>query len=369
MLEFTHRKSTSLTDFIEFWEESGFQKSVAFSGKSDAIRVLTIHKAKGLEFPVVILPFCNWNLTWIKNKPLLWCQPERDPFNKLDIVPVYFTSRLSQTDFRKEYFEELLKQYVDNLNLMYVAFTRAKEALYCFSESSEKDGLSTISALLGLIITNEKAHHWFGKYFDPSEQTFHFGELPHDRKRNEPAENTLLVKNQYHVTDARNHISLAFKDKIMIEPVTGKIKRPVSEGRLMHEIFSRLYYADDIQAVLKAMVIEGRITHTEAEILEPALQKMFADTLVKSWFSGDWEILTETEFILQGGIIKRPDRVLVKNDRAIVIDFKFGREIEDSHRRQINSYRNLLINMGYRNVEAWLWYIALEKIIQIPVNT
>lgn len=373
VLEFTQRKSPSLTDFIDFWEESGSHKSVAVSGNHDAIRVLTIHKAKGLEFPVVILPYCTWNLTDSKNKALIWCRPLHSPFNQLEIVPVYFSSKLSQTHFSREYYEELLKQYIDNLNLLYVAFTRAKEGLYCFSELPEKEGFTTVSALLAAIIAktninNNNNDAWFSKYFNTSEHTFDFGEMPKDRKTEKPDEYTELVGNQYHVIDARNHISLAFKERIMIEPVTGKIQRPVSEGLLMHEIFSRLHYAEDIPRVLNAMVTEGKITHTEAGILHTTLQGMFSDIQVQSWFSGHWKILTETEFILPGGVIKRPDRVLVKDDRAVVIDFKFGREIEDNHRRQVETYRNLLITMGYRHVEAWLWYVSLDKIVQVQVN-
>jgi len=372
VLDFTQRKSPSFADFIEFWEETGFQKSVAISGKRDAIRVLTIHKAKGLEFPVVILPYCNWDLTDLRKRPLMWCQPTQKPFNDLEIVPVYFSSQLAKTDFRKEYFEELLRQYIDNLNLIYVAFTRAIEALFCFSELPEKDGLSTTSSLLNTIFANvnekNNANEWFNQYFDTSEHLFEFGKLPLNKKDEESTEHAALIKNQYPVNDARNHISMAFEGKINIEPITGKLTRPVSEGRLMHEIFSRLYYTEDIPLVLNAMVTEGKITHAEAGILQPALESIFANIQVKNWFSEEWKILTETEFILPEGTIKRPDRVLVKEDKAVVIDFKFGKEMETSHRQQIDTYRRLLYMMGYRHVEACLWYVTLNKIVQLPLD-
>ena len=371
ILEFSYRKSSSVNDFIEFWDERGYKKPVALPGNQNAIRVLTIHKAKGLEFPVVILPYCNWSLADHANRSIIWCKPEQPPFNCLSLVPVEFTSKLIQTHFINAYFEELLKQYIDTINLMYVAFTRASKALYGFSQIPAKDQLTHVSDLLMKLFTQDakpvetRLAIPLNQYFRKSDHVFEFGNLPGNSKNENLSDNTILISNHYPVQDARNHLKIAYQGKIFMEPETGHINRSVSEGRLMHEIFSRIFHVSDIPVIVTKMVLEGKIKAAEAAEMITALQSLFADIQEKSWFTGDWKIMTETEFILPGGSVKRPDRVLIKDDKAVVIDYKFGKGIEDDHRHQIMEYRQLLLDMGYRHTEAWLWYVTLNKVVKV----
>jgi ATP-dependent helicase/nuclease subunit A len=169
----------------------------------------------------------------------------------------------------------------------------------------------------------------------------------------------------YPVNDARDHLKIAFQGKIFTESETGKITRPVSEGSLMHDIFSRIQHLNDIPDVLNKMAREGIITASEATEMIAAIQGLLGDIQVISWFSGDWKVMTETEFVLPEGIVKRPDRVLIKDDRAVVIDYKFGMVIDKAHNKQIMDYRQLLIDMGYKNTEAWLWYVMLNRVVQV----
>ena len=134
VLKFTQNETGDICSFLEWWEKNAKNQAINFSEQQDAIRIITIHKAKGLEFKAVIIPFCNW---LIDHNPhhtnILWCKPDVEPFNKLELIPVKYTSKLSETIFYEEYFTEKLHAYVDNLNLLYVAFTRAKDVLYTFS--------------------------------------------------------------------------------------------------------------------------------------------------------------------------------------------------------------------------------------------
>jgi len=371
MLDFTHRKSSSVVDFLEFWDERGYKKPVILPGNQNAIRVLTIHKAKGLEFPVVILPYCSWKLADQTNRPVLWCKPEHAPFDRLSAVPVEFTSKLARTHFANDYFEELLKQYIDAINLLYVAFTRASKAVYGFSPMPGKDQLINISDMLLKLVTRENepaelpgliAMH---EYYRPADQVFEYGTLPETVKKEDLPDRTPLLLTRYPVYDAREHLKIAFQGKISIEPETGEISRSVSEGSLMHEIFSRIIHLDDIPKVLSKIALEGKITASAVVGMTAFIQNLFGDQQVINWFSGNWKVLTETEFVLPEGFVKRPDRVLVKEGNAIIIDYKFGNIMDKTHNKQVMEYCRLLMDMGYHNPEAWLWYVMLKKVVRV----
>lgn len=371
ILDFTHRQSSSVGDFIRFWEERGYRKPVSLPGNPDAVRVLTMHKAKGLEFPVVIIPFCNWILADNRNRSILWCRPEKPPFNRLSIVPLEFTSRLEDTHFADAYFEELLKQYIDTINLLYVAFTRASDALYCFSKKPVNDTLNDVSSLLMNVFMKEDASAGsqtlipLRAHYNETDAVFEYGELPaYAEGRHLPADG-YWIDNDYPVNKTRDNLKIAFQGKIFLDAETGKISRPVSEGSLMHEIFSRILHLEDIPDVVSGLAAEGKITAGEVAEKILSVQSLFIDTRIEGWFAHDWKVGTETEFILPGGSTKRPDRVLTNGDKAIVIDYKFGKTMEETHKTQVQEYGHLLLDMGYLQVETWLWYVMLRKVVRV----
>ncbi len=131
VLNFTGKKNNELSSFLEWWESEGRKKSVILPENQDATRVLTIHKSKGLEFRAVIVPFISWNLDHKPmNAPTLWVKPDSEPFNTIGIVPVRYRKDLENTIFAKDYRKERFSSYIDSLNLLYVAFTRARDVLW-----------------------------------------------------------------------------------------------------------------------------------------------------------------------------------------------------------------------------------------------
>ena len=125
--EYVQQHSSEPTAFIAYWDERLHEKTIP-SGEIEGIRILSIHKSKGLEFHTVLIPFCDWKMENETNNHLIWCQAQADapePFNQLDLVPVNYSSAMKESVFNENYWDERLQLWVDNLNLLYVAFTRA----------------------------------------------------------------------------------------------------------------------------------------------------------------------------------------------------------------------------------------------------
>ncbi|MCA1760726.1 MAG: hypothetical protein LC658_13240, partial [Bacteroidales bacterium] len=135
--------SNDLSNFLFWWKEKGYKTSVNLNEEVDSVRLITVHKAKGLEYEAVLLPFFNWDVSWIGNQaPLLWCRPETEPFNRFPLLPVKASQNLAKTIFRQDYFEEKVSSYIDTMNLVYVAFTRAKSVLFVHCRKKEESGNS-----------------------------------------------------------------------------------------------------------------------------------------------------------------------------------------------------------------------------------
>jgi ATP-dependent helicase/nuclease subunit A len=161
ILDYSRKEGGGAAPFLGYWQEHCGSFSVSSNDSQDAIRIMTIHKAKGLQFKIVLIPFGEWN---IDHNPLhdnfLWCRPTVRPFDKLDLVPVKYKSELAKSIFARDYFNEKMQVFVDNLNLLYVAFTRAEEELYAFmplpvEKQRESENVKSISALLYKILASQ----------------------------------------------------------------------------------------------------------------------------------------------------------------------------------------------------------------------
>jgi ATP-dependent helicase/nuclease subunit A len=342
VMEYSRRYSSDPAKFMEYWNENGKEKSVAAPAGQDAIRILTIHKSKGLEFDLVIIPYCNWELN--THKSILWGKPAGNPFSKMKILPLSYSPQLCQTAFAGDYYNELQKQYIDNLNLLYVAFTRACDGLFVFCKSGKTAQLKSVSDLSAKVINSLSPG---------SETTFTRGEMPVYRKGGQPRQGEVIPVGTVIKPAFPGRIKLAFQP-------TG----PVNEGKLLHEIFSSIHVAEDVDRAVTGLFLQGKISQPERENYIHVIRHKLNDIQVMSWFSKEWHTVTEAEIILPGGTIRRPDRVMIREGEALVIDYKFGLREVTVYEEQLKTYAGLLRDMGYRKVEAYLWYVMLEKVVR-----
>jgi len=365
VVSFTGSKSGDLQLFLDWWETTGSGKSVVLPGNQNAMRILTIHKSKGLEFKVVILPFLSWNLDHMPSKqPFLWVKPETVPFHEIGVVPVKYSSELSKTWFAESYSEEKHSVYVDNINLLYVALTRAKEVIYGFSVANPKSENSIEAVLknsMTSVVSDPGAVDFdISRFYDREKRVFEYGEIP--EKQSEMADETDYASGNYIVSKALDSLKLKLHGENYFSSGEQEIRKKINYGKLMHEIFEGIKTPADISKAVRRLVLEGNITEKEAEELERRIVKLIGSPRVSDWFKPGTEILTETGILLPSGNTRRPDRVIFKNGKAIIIDFKFGDE-SPHYIDQINQYRHLMSEMGYSNIEAFIWYVDNNIIV------
>jgi len=365
----------NISAFIEWWDDKGISESVAIPEEQDAIKVMTIHKSKGLEFEVVLLPFCNWPLDAEIKSGTIWCAPKTEPFNNIKLLPLNYTSKLQDSIFKQEYFTELLYQYVDSINMLYVAFTRACKSLITFSnkptDTAFKKGLNSIADLLYFTINNSSALHTeddekvaLNEYFDTESIAFNYGELKMQASSHHTESEITTQKlepfNNRLLEDGEISIKRNGDQYFNTDGTTSK----VDYGKIMHSAFEYIQTKEDISFALDKLVFEGKINHTEKQNLTVEIENLLNKAEVSEWFNGANEIKNEVD-ILAKNSTARPDRVVIAKDKTYVIDYKFG-ELEDaSHTKQVLFYIQQLNKMGYKNVIGYIWYISLDKITEV----
>ncbi len=364
--------SNDLSNLLFWWNEKGYKTSVTINEEVDSVRLLTVHKAKGLEFEAVLLPFFNWDTSWTGNQaPLLWCRPETGPFNRFPLLPVKAGSKLSDTIFQEDYFEEKVNSFTDTLNLVYVAFTRAKSALFvhCKKPREKKNAKDkgkpgkSVNALLAYSL-KQMANGYDGNFAgcrNEENTAFRYGELPAFSKKEGTQEVGWIKK--YHHHDFSNRIRLRLNSEDFL--ITGEQNRSVKNtGKLVHEILAEVETADHIQSACNKAFREGRITEAEQEAILKKLEKSLENPAIKSWFDGSYKVLNERNLLAPEKIL-RPDRIMVSGKQAVVVDYKWGEKMPEKYRKQVIRYAETLKASGFGKVEGYLWYINQDEVEKV----
>lgn len=359
--EYELNNSNSITLFLEWWEKEQGKRVLSTSEEVDAVRILTIHKSKGLEFEYVILPFCSWELDSVRPVRRIWCNNNEQGFNALEYAPLNYSSKLANTIFRDNYFDEHLRAYIDNLNLLYVALTRAKTELYIrpYSPKINKDGsisVSDIGTFIYKVLEESKesitdSQHWY------------VGEKQLFAIVKEAAVPSLALK-YYPVWQPKDRISVKYKFRDYTEPENENLSA-IDEGKLLHEIFKCIGHVGEIEQAVQQAYLNGLIHREEKADYCVKISAYINTPEISEWFSERCKVITERDILFPGGDKIRPDRVILSRGIIQVIDYKFGQREESKYLKQVHFYCNTLRKMGYQNVEGYIWYVKNEKIIRV----
>lgn len=357
-LKFSSDKSADINAFIDWWDEVGKNKTLFSPEDQDAIRLITIHKSKGLGFGAVIMPFVYWYFENNSNINIIWCKPSIAPFNKLNVVPLKYTNSLADTIFRDDYLNEKKLTFIDNLNLLYVAFTRAKHRLILFTpkpKSSSK--ISNVSSLLDKTIFSSPTLSGENIKEINGESILELG-IPNYHNKKTVSQISANYKSiKWH--------SQSFNDRLQLRLNSiGFFSEDGSRdyGKLMHDIVSNIQRLEDIPTAVDIKISEGEINENERDQIINEIERYLTKPEVIDWYSGKYTVYNEAVIIQPSKGIRRPDRIMIGKDKVIVVDYKFGESIESKYKHQVKHYMKSISEMGYTNVLGFIYYVKLGKI-------
>ena len=374
VIAFTTSRTADISLFLKWWEERGNKTNIAVEMSDDTIEIMTIHKAKGLERDVVIIPYANWNINPSPlNDPIVWAVADENSGEVASIgaFPVSYNGNMKESAFADAYYRELVMNHVDNLNLLYVALTRASKELYLYvaanlESQSSSENISSTSKLLvdgvkkvcpspNSIIDGGVLAALQYTYGEPIKRVS-------SHKGHDAVEEVLLENYLSHMPTVKVH----YPAKRYLDEGMTYENESMGMGLRLHSIFEKATTYEDIRTALRTLMLGGYIDEGEANALQAKIEAMLDNPVVNEWFNGSWDDVKREASIISRGDIRRPDRVMIKGGRVVVVDYKFGEKRSKNYSRQMKEYMNLLRDMEcYQSIEGYVWYVSLGEVEKV----
>jgi ATP-dependent helicase/nuclease subunit A len=337
-----------IASFLSYWQEEGGRKTLPSSDNADAVQVITIHKSKGLAFRAVMVPFCNWDING-KTNGIFWVPAADTPYHHLHSIPLKYNKELGRSSVAKPYFEELLYNNMDALNMLYVATTRSKEYLYLNTLGKKTDTITNIGDLLYKVFADELSE----------ENSYSIDEAV-------PASSVKTTQNNYIELDhypVSNRLSQVFDASLRrrdLDLMTGESAGRT--GTILHEILAAASSITEVDSVLQKLLLDGTFRAAELPYLKAQAIAVLQHDELQEVLKAGQQIMNERSIIDENGKSYRPDKILVSGNEVTVIDYKFTQQESDSHIDQVSHYKLLLEAMGYENVRTYLFYAPTGRL-------
>jgi ATP-dependent exoDNAse (exonuclease V) beta subunit len=363
--DFTANNRSDLAGFLDWWEVNQKKRTVKVPDGHDAMRILTIHKSKGLQFKVVLMPFLKWTIFDSTKGNVVWSPFEDREKGLSAIIPLTLNGNLAQSDFSHTYSEEAILAYLDSLNMIYVALTRAEDVFWGVSPYKEKLGsLNYIESHLQMLMistgeSHEEVRLW--EHFDSETKVFELGDWPAEKPSAPEAIAAPALRWAY-----QNWSELLQVKKYAVDfsPQGLEQRKKRNFGTVVHEILEKSLDLKAAKDILQSFYFEGRLSDSEKNEVEKQLEGLFANPVFSGWFIGDGVLLAEQGILLPGGRQKRPDRIILRDQESIIVDFKTGEE-QEKYGRQVKEYMTLVQTLTQKSVSGFLCYLETGKIVQI----
>lgn len=369
---FSTSRVADIQRYLNWWDERGKNDTLSVDMTEDTIEISTVHKAKGLERDVVIIPYCKWDTAPKASlQPVIWSKASGDEVSTIGEFPVTYGSAMQNSLFTADYYNELVMSHVDGVNLLYVAMTRASKELYMLvptrlnTKSKSSDAINNIVPLLIRAVREvvDDSESYNGE--DGVERVvYRYGSKPLEGSAINSSGNGNIILNSY--TTNTPEIKVRYPNHRFTDEGIGFGGDLRRMGQHLHKIFEQASTIDEINLKVEQMAAQSLIAEDEAVRLKASIDRAMKDNTVREWFTNDWDDVKNESEIIVGNNMRRPDRVMIKQSRAVVVDFKFGENISQNHCKQVAEYMRLLGDMELYNViEGYVWYISLGKVVRV----
>jgi len=359
---------------LQYWDDTMHKHSISGDSSSEAIRLMSVHSSKGLEGKTVIILDAGWYTEHDREDDILWSEAIDAGGNKLPYIPITQNKKLQlageHTPYYRVYKQEHEAQLIDNYNLLYVALTRAADNLYVYALIDAKkhtDGYPTVAASLldytGLreqlttIVESENPYLAYTKGGEP-----HINQQEGSRRTGTfdyagvPAIEARLYSDGSQVHFRQSQESTQYMQESDDTVDTDTNTEQIDFGLLCHDIFAHIARADEAQQVIDNYREQGLIASDEQyNKISTLIRQALSNEQMQQWFDGSWQLMREATILSPAAII-RPDRVMIRGDKAVVLDYKFTNQHRKSYTEQVRDYISALERMGYKQVEGWLWF-------------
>ncbi len=355
------KQTNNLGDFLAIWEMKKNHLSVTIGEKIPAMQVMTAHKAKGLEFHTVILPFSDKNLDQILQGDSFWQETNTEPLQEAGTVLLPFSKeKLLSSTFAQAYKEEMHQRYIDELNVCYVATTRAVHNLLIIAPENERG--TRLTALLYDKITSASEES-FWKGWNEEKRAWTYGEIVASAV-DEERKNALWEQKELYYQDYLAKFPLHTPTVDEAKRVQVDTLSPIEEGTIWHRLLENINYTDDIEKSVKQAYYSGVIMSASIENYISHLQKLLAREEIARYYTREYEVWNERKIWINRETYI-PDRVVKKNDEIVIIEYKFGELHTNSHKKQLQKYIDFFAETGYLNIKGYLIYGVFLEIISI----
>ena len=351
VLEFSQKQISDLPSFVDYYESKKESLNIVSPSNQNAVQIMTIHKSKGLEFPVVIFPYAHLDI-YKEVEPKEWFPLDQEQFNGFTKTLLNFNKDFEEFGTTGEtiYNQHRSEQELDNINLLYVALTRPIEQLYIISKKENPvKGIITQNTYSGLL-TNYLIDN---SLWNDAQLEYSFGKVERESQHEDKVENTQETDQFISVSKLDHNIKIITKSGYLWDT---EQENAIEKGNLIHDIMSQIHTIEDVQQVIFGYIQQGSINKQQAQILTHTINGIINTPEVNPYFTNQYTIYNERDIITKTGNIIRPDRLAIKDNEAVIIDYKTGLS-NPKYQQQLEEYSDILKEMNFTVKKKILIYV------------